>query len=114
MPALAARPNAFVSVCMGVVQGTDRVMADLYAIVARFSQHTGWTPNHVELVAGAIPYSRYGFFKRWVMRYMSRQAGHPTTPDRDWEYTDWEKLKGFAAEWSLSLRGAEPRSNPPQ
>ncbi len=100
---LAARPNAFLSVCMGIVQGTERVMTDLRAIVARFAQHTGWTPARVEFVAGAIPYSRYGIFKRWVMQYMSRQAGQPTTPDRDWEYTDWEKLKAFAAEFGDSL-----------
>lgn len=105
LPALAERPNAFVSVCMGIVQGTPRVMTDLNAIVARFAKHTGWTPDHVEFVAGAIPYSRYGLFKRWVMQYMSRQAGQPTTPDRDWEYTDWEKLRGFAEEFSRGLSG---------
>lgn len=103
---LDARPNAFLSVCMGVVQGTPRVMADLHAVVERFTANTGWTPARVEFVAGAIPYSRYGILKRWVMQYISRQAGQPTTADRDWEYTDWEKLREFAEEWSQSLRGA--------
>ena len=101
---LALRPNAFISVCLGVLQDSARVRADLDAIVARFVAHTGWQPDRVEFVAGAIPYSRYGFFKRWVMRYMSRQAGMPTTADRDWEFTDWDALGRFANDFGSSIR----------
>lgn len=100
---LSERPNAFISVSLGIVQGTERVLADLRSIVERFTQHTGWTPQHVEYVAGAIPYSRYGLFKRWVMMYMSRQAGYKTSPKQDYEYTDWEQVKRFAAEFGARL-----------
>jgi len=102
---LALRPNAFLSVCLGVLQDSARVRADLDAIVARFVAHTGWQPDRVEHIAGAIPYSRYGFFKRWVMRYMSRQAGMPTTADRDWEFTDWDALRAFAKEFVAGVGG---------
>ncbi len=100
---LASRPNAFLAVCLGIVQGTDRVRADLDAIVGRFVAHTGWQPQRVEFVAGAIPYSRYGFVKRLIMRYMSRQAGMPTSPRQDYEYTDWEALRRFAADFAKTV-----------
>lgn len=100
---LATRPNAFLSVCMGIVQDTPRVRADLEAIVDRFVEHTGWQPHRVEFVAGAIPYSRYGIIKRLVMQYMSRQAGHKTSPKQDYEYTDWEALHRLAAEFSAGM-----------
>jgi menaquinone-dependent protoporphyrinogen oxidase len=100
---LVARPNAFLSVCMGIVQGTPRVRADLDAIVQRFAKHTGWQPQQVEFVAGAIPYSRYGIVKRWVMQYMSRQAGVVTSPKQDYEYTDWEALRRFAVAFAEAI-----------
>lgn len=103
---LASRPNAFLSVCMGIVQDTPRVRADLDAIVARFAAQTGWTPQRVEFVAGAIPYSRYGIVKRLVMQYMSRQAGHKTSPDQDYEYTDWEALRRFAVTFAEAIPAA--------
>lgn len=104
---LATRPNAFLSVCMGIVQGTPRVMADLEAIVERFVAHTGWKPQRVEFVAGAIPYSRYGLLKRWVMQYMSRQAGTPTDPRKDHEFTDWDAVQGFAVKFGRGVNGEE-------
>jgi menaquinone-dependent protoporphyrinogen oxidase len=103
---LTERPNAFLSVCMGIVQGTPRVLADLEAIVRRFVAHTGWQPQRVEFVAGAIPYSRYGLIKRWVMQYMSRQAGVRTTPSQDYEYTDWEALRRFAVTFAEAIPAA--------
>ena len=106
--ALADRPNAFLSVCMGIVEATPRVRADLEAIVARFTAHTGWQPERVEFIAGAIPYSRYGFFKRWVMRYMSRQAGVPTNPSQDYEFTDWLALARFANDFAGPASRLQP------
>src|SRR5690606_8399695 len=103
---LSARPNAFLSVCMGIVEATPRVRADLEAIVARFVSHTGWQPDRVEFIAGAIPYSRYGILKRWVMWYMSRRAGVPTSTDRDYEFTDWDALRGFAKEFVTGASGS--------
>lgn len=100
---LATTHNAFLSVCMGIVQDTPRVRADLGAIVARFVAHTGWQPQRVEFVAGAIPYSRYGIVKRLVMQYMSRQAGHRTSPSQDYEYTDWEALRRFAVTFAEAI-----------
>jgi menaquinone-dependent protoporphyrinogen oxidase len=91
---------------MGIVQGTPRVMADLEAIVRRFVAHTGWQPQRVEFVAGAIPYSRYGLIKRWVMQYMSRQAGVKTSPSQDYEYTDWEALRRFAVTFAEAIPAA--------
>ena len=44
---LAARPTAFVSVCLAILQRSDpKVMDDLNAIVRRFSDKTGWRPCH--------------------------------------------------------------------
>jgi menaquinone-dependent protoporphyrinogen oxidase len=66
--ALAAQPTAFVSVCLGVLEHDPHVDAQLAVMANRFFVKTGWRPAAVQVVAGALPYTRYNWLKRWVMR----------------------------------------------
>jgi menaquinone-dependent protoporphyrinogen oxidase len=93
---LVARPTAFVSVCLGVLQHDPAVDAELEAIMMRFFEKTRWTPTIKKVVAGALPYTRYNLFKRWMMRRIVRKAGGDTDMTRDYEYTDWSDLAAFA------------------
>lgn len=101
---LNAKPTAFVSVCLGVLQKEAKVQRELASIVDRFLTATGWRPVITRTVAGALPYSRYNWLKRWVMVRMVRKAGGDTDTSRDYEYTDWADLRAFAAEFARSLR----------
>ena len=94
-----SRPTAFVSVCLSVVNRTPKVIGDLDAIVKRFSKTTGWKPMQIEHVAGALLYTRYNFLKRWVMKRIVKQQGGETDTSKDYEYTDWMKLRGFAEDF---------------
>src|ERR1044071_6932626 len=85
---LPARPNAFLSVCLGVLQQDVKVQQDLMAMVERFSRHTGWKPQRVKLVAGALLYTRYGWLKRVLMRSLAKRAGGATDVTRDYEDTN--------------------------
>jgi len=94
--ALATRPAAFVSVCLGVLQHDPNVDRELETIVERFEESTGWHPGVVKVVAGALPYTRYNFLKRWVLRRIVKKAGGDTDTSRDYEYTDWNDVRAFA------------------
>jgi menaquinone-dependent protoporphyrinogen oxidase len=94
--ALRGRPTAFLSVCLGILQDDAKVRLELTTIVRRFQTRTGWQPGEVKFVAGALPYSRYNWLKKWVMRRIVRKAGVETDPHRDYEYTDWKDLAQFA------------------
>ena len=109
-PDLLDKPTAMISVCLGILQHDPKVWADLDAKIDRFLHRTGWRPTVVKVVAGAIPYSRYGWLKRLVMQHMSRKAGVITDPARDYEYTDWEDLRLFAQGF---LRRVEARTARP-
>ena len=91
-----ARPTAFVSVCLAVVHPTPKVIADLDAIVTRFSKTTGWQPMQIEHVAGALLYTRYNFIKRWLMKRIVQSQGGETDTSKDYDYTDWTKVRRFA------------------
>lgn len=94
--ALRGKPAGFLSVCLGVLQRDFKVHRELGAILNRFEARTGWKPPQVKMVAGALPYSRYGWLKRQVMKRIVRKAGGDTDVSRDYEYTDWGDLARFA------------------
>jgi menaquinone-dependent protoporphyrinogen oxidase len=85
----------FLSVSLAAA-GTDADDVEgLRACVDRFAEDTGWTPAHVEHVAGAFRFTQYDFLKRWAMKYISWQKGQPTDTTQDYELTNWEKLEHF-------------------
>ena len=101
--ALGGKPAAFVSVCLGVLQHDEKVQHDLQAILDRFVQATGWRPTVAKFVAGALPYTHYGWLRRLVMRRIVAKAGGDTDTSRDFEYTDWNDLRHFAVDFSHGL-----------
>jgi len=94
---LARIPCSFVSVGLAVASRTHDGKAQTRPIVERFLTQAALDPRRVELVAGALPYTKYNFFKRWVMRRIAEAEGGDTDTSRDHEYTDWAALDAFAA-----------------
>jgi len=99
-----------VSVCLGVLQQDVRVIRELDEIVERFGIDTGWSPERVKIVAGALPYTRYGWLKRHMMRRIVGQAGGDTDTSRDYEYTDWHDLGVFAETFYAECAPTRPKA----
>jgi menaquinone-dependent protoporphyrinogen oxidase len=93
---LSRKPSVFVSVCLGVLQKDPAVHRHLQRIMDQFFEKADWKPSVTKVVAGALPYTKYNFLKRWVMRRIVRKAGGDTDTSRDYEYTDWNDLSAFA------------------
>jgi len=106
--ALARKPSAFISVCLGVLQREPKVERDLQAILNRFVGDTGWRPSVTKFVAGALPYTRYGWLRRLVMQRIVAKAGGDTDTRRDYEYTDWSDLRHFTVDFALGLSAFSP------
>lgn len=87
---------AFFSVGLAVASRTSDGRAPTLALVEKFVESTGWRPQRVELIAGALPYSKYNFWIRFVMRRIAAKAGGDTDTSRDYEYTDWAAVERFA------------------
>ena len=101
--ALARKPTAFVSVCLGVLQPDAQVQRDLQEILDRFVTTTGWRPGVAKFVAGALPYTRYNWLQRLIMKRIVSKAGGDTDTHRDYEYTDWNDLRRFAADFGMTV-----------
>jgi len=107
--ALDRVPSAFFSVGLAVLSKAHDGRAQTLEIVARFVTRTGWHPRRVELVAGALPWSKYGFLVRLVMKRIVRKEGGDTDTSRDYEYTDWPAVDAFAREFvTAAVRPTPP------
>jgi menaquinone-dependent protoporphyrinogen oxidase len=52
--------------------------------------------SDMEMIAGALMYSKYNGFIRLVMKRIVRKEGGDTDTARDHEYTGWEQVKTYA------------------
>ena len=97
-PALERIPSLFFSVNLAVLNKTDG-RAQTMRLVNKLLADTGWHPRRIELVAGALPYTRYNFLVRFIMKRIVRKQGGDTDTSRDYEYTDWAAVDRCALEF---------------
>ena len=102
---LAARPSAFFSVSLSA-GGPRPKPAAAQRYIDKFLRKTGWQPQLVASIAGAVKYSLYGPIKRRVMIVFVGLGGGETDTSRDYEYTDWEAVEHFAGEYAQRLKQA--------
>jgi menaquinone-dependent protoporphyrinogen oxidase len=93
-PSLAKTRTAFVSVS-GAAKSAESMPAAEEA-VRLFLETTGWTPDRVAKFAGGEPYTRYGFFTRFIMKKIARDHGRVVDTKRDYDFTDWNAVTRFA------------------
>ena len=96
-------PNAFFCVCLSASRAKGQATAAGY--VEEFQRRTRWRPSATAIFAGALLYRKYNPFLRLVMRFISGMAGGDTDTSRDYEYTDWQAVERFAAEFAVRLGG---------
>ncbi|MGD1090418.1 MAG: flavodoxin domain-containing protein [Bryobacteraceae bacterium] len=76
-----------------------RANASVQRMIDAFLAETGWHPGSIKAVAGALRYTKYNFFRRFVMKQAAKRVGGSTDTSRDHEYTDWTALDCLLAEF---------------
>jgi menaquinone-dependent protoporphyrinogen oxidase len=111
---LAKLPTAFVSVCLAIASTQANARDEARAIPQRFAEELGWHPTVIEVVAGALQYTKYNIFIRWMMKRIAAAAGGDTDTSRDYEYTDWRDVRDFADRFAALVSAERPRVSPPR
>ena len=102
---LRRKKTSFFSVCLGILQNKDtKVQNAEIKIVKNFLKKHAWNPDMVEIFAGSLAYTKYGWLKKRIMRFIAKQAGGSTDISKDYEYTDWNQVRQFAENFSLLLK----------
>lgn len=98
--ALDHMPSAFYSVSGSAASVELSAQADALRFLDEFLAVTHWHPTRTASFAGAINFTRYGWFMRWFMKRIAGQAGVSTDTSRDHEFTDWNAVERFATEFA--------------
>jgi len=100
--ALGARRGAFFSVSLSA-GGPGAKPQEARRYVETFLRQVGWQPQQTAAFGGALQYSKYGAFKRRLMRLFAGLAGGDTDTSRDYAYTDWDAADRFADDFAQPL-----------
>jgi menaquinone-dependent protoporphyrinogen oxidase len=95
-PHLSVRPSAFFSVSLSAGSRNPAEVAAAHALAKGFVSAVGWQPLRLACFAGKLAYTRYGFVKRQIMRFIAWRESAPTDARRDYEFTDWTAVRRFA------------------
>jgi menaquinone-dependent protoporphyrinogen oxidase len=86
-------PSAFLSISLSVINKAGKAQEELQSITRFFLELTKWKPLQLEQVAGALLYTKYGFWKKFLVRSVMKKAGGDIDTTRDYEYTNWDLLE---------------------
>jgi menaquinone-dependent protoporphyrinogen oxidase len=103
---LNAMPTALFQVSLTSVNPDEEHTATAQGLLHELLDKTQFEPDIVALFAGALVYTRYGWFKRRVMRAIVRREGGDTDMSHDYEYTDWDAVEHFARDVDALARSS--------
>jgi len=97
-------PIAFFSVSLSAASDRQQDLDDAQRVMWQFLDEIGMHPDMTATIAGALKYSRYGFFKKRIMRnIVKKSGGKELDMSRDYEYTDWQQVDRFANDFLASI-----------
>ena len=100
---LAAVPTALITCSLGIASKMRVEREEAESFPEQLFEKTGWRASRVHNAAGALKYVEYDFFKRWMMRRISKMEGGPVDTSKDHELTDWNRLREFIANFVLEV-----------
>ncbi len=103
---LSVRPSAFFSVSLSAGSRNPAEVDAAHALAKGFVSAVGWQPLRLACFAGKLAYTRYGFVKRQIMRFIAWREGAPTDARRDYEFTDWTAVRRFALDVAEDVQRA--------
>ena len=93
--ALNAVPTAFVSVSFSAAGDNPSDLAGLRNCIERLKRDAAWHPGAVHHAAGAMLFSAYGFFTKFVIKSIAHKHGKTVNTSEDYDLTDYAALEAF-------------------
>ena len=89
------KENAFFSVNV-VARKSEKNTAESNPYVNKFLKATKWKPKSLDVFAGVVDYPVYNFFDKFMIKLIMWITSGPTNTKARFEFTDWDRVKGFA------------------
>ena len=92
---LAQVKTAFFSVNL-TARKPEKNTAETNPYMVKFLAQLNWQPTLSHVFAGALLYSRYGFWDKQIIRFIMWLTKGNTDVHQDIDYTNWADVKPFA------------------
>ncbi len=92
---LEQKKNIFFSVNV-VARKPDKNTPDTNPYVKKFLRITKWKPKKIGVFAGKVDYPNYGFFEKYIIKFIMYLTNGPIDTSKSYEFTDWAKVDDFA------------------
>lgn len=106
---LASLPVALFSVSLAAARDDMDDRLEALRMANDFIDESGLRPLVTRCIAGALKYTQYDYFKRLIMRMISKQHGGSTDTSKDVEYTDWNDVEAFVDEFLARVAAVNRR-----
>ena len=98
---LDQKDSAFFSVNV-VARKSEKNTPDTNPYIRKFLKISKWKPKKIGVFAGKVDYPKYGFFDKYIIKFIMFITKGPTDTSRSYEFTDWAKVDVFAKELWLN------------
>jgi Flavodoxin len=96
--------TGFYSVSMAIASNLPEKHQEVNQLTQQFLTDTGWETNRIWHIEGALKFTKYDYLKKMMMRSIAQKEFGPININKDYEYTDWEKVKNHLSQFSSRLK----------
>ena len=97
-------PTGFFSISLGIRSQHAADQHEVVKLTEDFLNELGFEPDVTTYFAGALQYSKYGWIKKRIMRWIANKSGENDKDySTDHEYTNWAEVDRFARDFAQSL-----------
>tara|TARA_Y100001935_G_scaffold65789_1_gene55351 strand:+ start:1725 stop:2243 length:519 start_codon:yes stop_codon:yes gene_type:complete len=79
-----------------VARKLEKSTPDTNPYIKKFLKISNWRPQKIGVFAGKVDYPSYGFFDKYVIKFIMFLTSGPTDTTKSFEFTDWSKVDEFA------------------
>ena len=83
-----------------VARKSEKNTPETNPYIKKFLKISNWKPKKIGVFAGRVDYPNYGFFDKYVIKFIMFLTNGPTDTSQTYEFTDWSKVDKFAKELS--------------
>ena len=81
-----------------VARKSEKNTVETNPYIKKFLKISDWRPKKIGVFAGRVDYPNYGFFDKYVIKFIMFLTNGPTDTSQSFEFTDWSKVDEFAKE----------------
>ncbi|WEG73630.1 menaquinone-dependent protoporphyrinogen IX dehydrogenase [Vagococcus intermedius] len=93
-PALTEKKADFIGINL-IARSPEKQQIATNVYVRKFLEKVTWQPVNVEIVAGALRYTKYKWFDKTMIKLIMKLTDGPTDTSVDTEFTDWSQISDY-------------------